>query len=235
MATTTIPDYPRGITFEEVWAALKETAERQKETDRIIKETAERQKETAERQKETDRELRENARKQQEESAREYRELRESMKETDRKFKETDRKIGELGNRFGELAEHLVAPSICEKFNELHFSFENTSQNHVIRNAEGRCIAEIDLLLENGDIVIAVEVKAKPNQKDVDDHIGRMEILRRRADARHDTRKFQGAIAGAIMSEAVRNYAHKTGFYVIEQTGDTVKIAIPEGFTPGEW
>ena len=88
---------------------------------------------------------------------------------------------------------------------------------------------------ENGDTVIAVEVKAKPLVMDVDDHINRMEILRRRADARNDTRKFRGAIAGAIMDASVRNYAHKAGFYVIEQTGDTVKINIPEGFTPREW
>ena len=39
----------------------------------------------------------------------------------------------------------------------------------------------------------------------------------------------------AIMNEEVRKYAHKTGFYVIEQTGDTVKIDIPEGFIPKEW
>jgi hypothetical protein len=210
MAETTLPDYPRGITFEQVWAALMEDREN------IRKWQEEGQKQREENQK------------RREEADREFQKLRESMKET-------DRIIGKLGNRFGELVEHLVAPSIREKFNELHFSFENISENHVIHNAEGRCIAEIDLLLENGDIVIAVEVKAKPLEKDVDEHIGRMEVLRRRADARHDTRKFQGAIAGAIMSEAVRNYAHKTGFYVIEQTGDTVKIANPEGFTPGEW
>jgi hypothetical protein len=42
-------------------------------------------------------------------------------------------------------------------------------------------------------------------------------------------------LAGAIVSEAVRNYALKTGFYVIEQSGDTVKIDVPEGFAPREW
>ena len=36
------PDYPRGITFEQVWTALMETREQQKETDRILKENAER-------------------------------------------------------------------------------------------------------------------------------------------------------------------------------------------------
>jgi predicted RecB family endonuclease len=128
-----------------------------------------------------------------------------------------------------------VAPSIYEKFNALGFNFEESSENKKIIDSSGKHITEIDILLENGDIVIAVEVKAKPAQKDVDEHVGRLEILRRRADVRKDTRKFRGAIAGAIMNEAVRDYAHKTGFYVIEQTGDTVKISIPEGFTPREW
>ena len=169
------------------------------------------------------------------ELAESQKELKESMKETDRRMKETDRRLGELGNRFGELAEHLVAPSIKEKFRALNLNFEHISHNHEISDKQGHSLAEIDLLLENGDIVIAVEVKSKPLQKDVDEHIRRMEILRQRADKRHDSRKLQGAIAGAIMQDEVRNYAHKAGFYVIEQTGDTVKINIPEGFKPRVW
>ena len=157
------------------------------------------------------------------------------QKETDRQMKETNRKIGELSNRFGELAEHLVAPNIMEKFNALGFTFDTITQNQRIMDKTGNLLTEVDIQLENGDIVIVVEVKAKALQKDVDEHITRIEILRRRADARQDTRKFQGAIAGAIMQEEVKKYAHKAGFYVIEQTGDTVKINIPEGFMPREW
>ena len=206
MAKTTSPAYSHDLTFEKVWAMMQETERRMQETDRRMQETDRRM-------QETDR----------------------MMQETDRQMKETDRKIGELGNRFGELAEHLVAPNIREKFNDLHYSFENTSQNHEIFDASGRYLTEIDLMLENGDTVMIVEVKAKPLQKDVDEHIQRMEILRRRADMRQDKRKYQGAIAGAIMNEAVRRYAQKAGFYVIEQTGDTVKIIIPDGFIPREW
>ena len=157
------------------------------------------------------------------------------MKETDRRMKETDKRIGDLGNRFGEMVEHLVAPSINEKFNELGFSFDTVSQNIQITDSSGNFLAEIDLLLENGDIAIAVEVKAKPSEKDVDQHINRMEVLRSRAYIKNDNRKFQGAIAGAVMNKEVLNYAHEAGFYVIEQTGDTVKISIPEGFVPREW
>ena len=194
------------LTFEKIWAMFQETREH-------IEENARQMKETDRRMMETDRQ----------------------MKETDRQMKETDRKIGKLGNRFGELVEHLVAPSIKEKFNEINFDFDTVSQNIKISDASKQCVTEVDILLENGDIAIAVEVKAKPLQEDVDDHINRIEVLRRRADAHNDTRKFRGAIAGAIMSDSVRNYAHKKGFYVIEQTGDTVKITMSENFIPREW
>jgi hypothetical protein len=35
--------------------------------------------------------------------------------------------------------------------------------------------------------------------------------------------------------KTVRDYAQKTGFYTIEQAGDTIKINIPEDFKPREW
>ena len=165
-----------------------------------------------------------------------FQELREEMKETDRRMKETDRRIGELGNRFGELAEHLVAPSIMEKFNERGFHFTDKSENIEIKKAgHPDTYTEIDILLENDNLAIAVEVKAKPGEKDVDEHLERMEILRMKADKRKDSRKFQGAIAGAIMHQAIRSYALEKGLYVIEQSGDTVCINIPEGFKPREW
>ena len=182
----------KGLTFEDVWAALMETRGHLEETDK-------------------------------------------QMKETDKRMKETDKKIGALGNRFGELAEHLVAPSIKEKFNALGFTFEQISQNHQISDSINHCFTEIDLMLENGDTVMVVEVKAKPLQNDIKEHVKRMELLRSRADARNDRRKFQGAIAGAIMTNSVRDNIHKAGFYAIEQTGDTVKINNPEGFKAREW
>jgi hypothetical protein len=158
------------------------------------------------------------------------------MQETDRRMKETDRLIGELGNRFGELAEHLVAPNIKEKFNALGFGFTQSSLNLRVEDVQSkRALAEIDILLENGDIVIAVEVKSKPLCRDVDRHAERMDVLRQAADRRQDRRKFRGAIAGAIMADEVKQYALDAGFYVVEQSGDTVKIEIPAAFIPREW
>ena len=156
-------------------------------------------------------------------------ELRESQKET-------RRQIGELGNRFGELAEHLVAPGVMEKFNEAGFNFTRRAIDVIVKEIDDpNAYAEIDILLENGDIVVAVEVKAKPKAADVEKHIQRMEILRMYADKRNDKRIYQGAIAGAIVNQDMRDYIIQTGFYLIEQTGDTVKLTIPEGFTPRVW
>lgn len=162
------------------------------------------------------------------------RQIKEATKETNRQMKETDRKLGELGNRFGELAEHLVAPSIKEKFNALGYHFDGIIKNREIYGPDGY-EAEIDILLENEDFSIAVEVKVKLGEKDVDAHIKRIEILRRYMDRYHDNRKLRGAVAGAIVSPETRRYALKKGFYVIEQSGDTVKIEVPPDFMPREW
>ena len=163
-------------------------------------------------------------------------ELRESQKKTDKQMKETDRKIGELGNRFGKLAEHLVAPGIMEKFNKKGFNFTRCSNAVLIKEAGNPdALAEIDIMLENGEIVIAVEVKASAKPADVDKFVKRMELLRRTADQRPDTRKYQGAVAVAIMNQSLRDYILQSGFYAIEQTGDTVKLTIPKGFVPREW
>jgi hypothetical protein len=157
------------------------------------------------------------------------------MKETDRKMQETDRKIGKLGNRFGELVEHLVAPNLLEKFNDLGFAFGRAGPNVVFKDPGGVLVAEVDILLENGELALAVEVKAKLTVPDVQEHLEQMGKLRRYADAHGDKRRLMGAVAGAIIAEGVKPFAFKNGFYVLEQTGDTVKIEAPEDFVPRTW
>ncbi|MDR0455965.1 MAG: hypothetical protein LBH20_04685 [Treponema sp.] len=205
----TVSDRPpptgEGLTFEKVWAMFQETREQMKE-ERL-----------------------ENERKWQEEKLENERKWQEERKKT-------DRIVGKLTNRFGELVEHLVAPNIKEKFNEIGFCFTKTGMGVDIfdpKNPEDAI--EVDVLLENGDIVMAVEVKSKPNDKDVNEHIQRIEALRRHADRNHDKRRYQGAMAGAIMSEAVQRYILKKGLYIIEQTGDTVRINVPPGFKARDW
>jgi chromosome segregation ATPase len=201
------------------------------ETDRYMRKLNE---ETARQMRETDRQIR----KSNEETNRKIKETNKHIEETSRKIKETNKHIGELGNRFGELAEHLVAPNIIEKFNSIGFHFDDISAGlrKVIHDeSSGREVAEFDILLENGDSIVGVEVKAKPSEQDVEDHARRLRILRLNKDKKGDKRKIYGALAGAIMPDAVKTAIFKEGFYAIVQTGDTVKIDFPKDFTPKTW
>jgi len=233
--TSTLPDYPRGVTFEEVWAALKENAERNKEISQMMQETDRQLKESAERHKEIDQMMKENAERQ--------KETDQQMKETDRRWERTKRiieengrQIGGLHRSFGELAEHLVAPGIVRRFRGLGFKFDSIADgNFKILDDQGQVITEIDLLLENDEYIIAIEVKARPAAGDIEHHTRRLEILRDHRRKKNDSRKIQGAIAGAIFGKAEKKAALDAGFYVLEQSGDTMKIDIPQGFVPKEW
>jgi hypothetical protein len=157
------------------------------------------------------------------------------MKKTDLQMKETDRKISRLGSRIGDLVEELIFPNILEKFNKLGYVFGKAAPNVRFRTIDGIYVAEVDILLENGDAVLAVEVKTHLTDADVRDHLNRMEKLRDYADEHGDRRKLLGAVAGAIASEEVKVFAVKSGFFVLEQSGDTIRISVPEGFKPREW
>jgi uncharacterized coiled-coil DUF342 family protein len=163
-------------------------------------------------------------------------ELRASMKDTDERIKAVGEQIGKLGNRFGEMVEYMVEPNLVAKFKELGFTFEKSHQNTLIRDQEDRIIAEIDVFLENGDRTMVVETKVKPDSADINDHLERMEKLRRYADSRNDRRKYLGAIAGVVFGESEKIYALRKGFYVIEPSGDTFNIIVPAGDChPREW
>jgi hypothetical protein len=206
-----------GLTFEKVWAMFQETDRKFQETSREIQElklvVEENGRQMKDRAAETDRKFR----------------------ETDRQIKEMSRKIGDLGGRFGDLIEHIIAPNLIEKFNRLGFMFGKMGTDVLFKDPAGKTLAEVDILLENGDIVMAVEVKSKLRIEYINDHISRMNKLRQYAGEHGDKRRLMGAVAGAVIPEGAKPFALKHGFYVIEQTGDTVKIDTPEGFVPKEW
>ncbi|MDR2446667.1 MAG: hypothetical protein LBD58_05195 [Treponema sp.] len=142
-------------------------------------------------------------------------------------MKEIQTNMGDVSNRFGELVEHLVIPNIVQKFNALNYHFEDTAKERKFHNPEiGRVEAEFGILLENGKYSVGVEVRAKPNENDITDHISRLEYLRRYKDKRRgrpgDTGGHSGSgYAGrrdarrvesrAVCDRAVRGYGQDRG------------------------
>ncbi|MDR0710062.1 MAG: hypothetical protein LBF77_08355 [Spirochaetaceae bacterium] len=213
----------RSSNFEEVWTALKETErlmrESQQKADRRMEEADRWMEETKRLMRETDRKMQETDRRMQETDRR--------MQETDRKMQETDRKISKLGSRIGDLIEHLTAANILEQFQDKGYEFTRISRNTKLKDPNNRTLAEIDILLENGDFAMVVEVKSLLTLADVKDHIKRMRTLRQYADAHRDTRKYVSSVSGALIEDSARNFALEKGVYVIEHTGETIQIKVP--------
>jgi hypothetical protein len=226
---------PPAKSFEEIWAIIQETNEWRKETIEQMKESS----------AEADRRFKESGA----EVDRRIKEVAEQMKETDRRLKETEklikengklikengRQLGDVHNRVGELVEHIILPNILKKVEPLNFKFKHVRKRFKFTDKNYRVIAEADILLINGEYIMIIEVKTVLKVKDVDDHLKRLERIRRDAFPSDESRRFIGCVAGAVADETVKNYAHKKGLYVLEQSGDTLKLDVPEGFTPRMW
>jgi hypothetical protein len=197
------------LTFETVWAMFKETDHKFQETNHKFQETDHKFQETDRKFQETDRRILESDRKIQEI-------YEEFSRETRAALKEASRIVGNLGNKLGIVVEHLVLANIREKFNALGYRFNKIGPNVLIDDQESKIITQIDAMLENGTYALAVEVKTQLNVNHIDEHLERMEKLRRYADKRGDGRKFLGAVAGAIVADNVKEYALKKGFFVIK-------------------
>ncbi len=190
-AVQTQPTYPKGITFEQVWAVLDRVSKKQEE-------------------------------------------LVEIQKATDRQIQRTESELGRLSKRMGEVVEFMVAPNLCEKFREFGFNFSQSNQNTIVSDKANKISFEIDVKLENYSKAMLVEVKTKPTTEDVKDHVKRLEKMRKFADLHNDKRAFLGAVAGAVITDNVRKYVLKQGFFVIEPSGEGFNITSPKG-QPKEW
>jgi len=158
----------------------------------------------------------------------------QGMKELREIQKENAHQIGKLSSRMGEVVEHMVAPNLREKFRELGYDFPKANPNSDVSDRKNNIHLEIDVMLENGDKAMLVEVKTKPTTEDVQDHIKRLEKMRVYADLHGEKRTFLGAVAGVVMSDNVKEYILKQGFFVIEPSGETFNI-IPPNNKPKEW
>ena len=157
----------------------------------------------------------------------------ERQEKTDQQMQETDKRIGSLTSRIGEIVENMVGGDIVGQFQALNIAIKSHSRNKTFGTRGTSESGQIDVFLENGDIVILIEVKTRLTDDDVREHIERLEKYRRYGD---EKRRIMGAVAGAVVSDDVIKFAHRQGLYVIVQSGEAVEIiASPEGFVAKEW
>ena len=149
--------------------------------------------------------------------------LKESNLRTEKAIKETQKNVGGLSNSLGSIVERILTPGLPKKFRKFGYSFGRIASYSYTSGV----YAQIDGMLENGTQAIAVEVKTKLRETDIDDHLVRMEKIRKHANEHGDKRQFMGAMATFITDEVAKNYALNKGLFIIEPSGEDVKVTKP--------
>jgi hypothetical protein len=140
-----------------------------------------------------------------------------------------------LNRSVGELIETLIAARLWEKFPG--YNLVRAYQRVPIFDEKNHIQTDIDILLSDTGLVMAVEVKRELDRmRDVDEHLERMERIRKHPPMEVVGKKMLGAMAGGVVNVDVRHYAYESGFFVLELTGETVAlIPPPTGFVPKQW
>jgi hypothetical protein len=151
---------------------------------------------------------------------------------------------------FGELYDHEVIPHIVEKFCNLGFQFDSVSGSREITlDKTKQLYACFESVLEGREAYIGITVSTIISDEDVDEEedeyecdpvkglVRSLEVFRlhRNKIGVGVKQKIYGALAGAVVSDKAKTAALKAGLYVVVPSGDTVKIDVPEGFTPKAW
>jgi flagellar biosynthesis chaperone FliJ len=168
-------------------------------------------------------------------------ELSESLEKTTQELSDTihrlDDNVGGINRSLGRVVELVVLPGLMEKMNtQFGYQFDNVSPNKKFTDS-GQEYAEIDLFLENGESVMAVEAKTRVREKDMNKFLERLDALRQ-----HETRAgvagktIYAAVAGISFDDNARKIAEAKGMYFvdIDQNNDRINIKPPAGMA-GKW
>jgi vacuolar-type H+-ATPase subunit I/STV1 len=155
----------------------------------------------------------------------------------DKQLDKLTKDVGGLRNSIGEMTETLIAARLWEKFSDYPYNLKRAYQRVPVYYENNQIATDIDILLSNTEWVMAVEVKNSLHRMDeVDNHIRRMELIRKYPPLETVGKRLVGAMAGGVVKPEVRDYIHSSGFFVLELTGETVSLVKPAiEFTPREW
>ena len=198
-------------TADEVWQLLGELIKSQKETEQLFKEQS----------RESDRRF--------QESDRHFRETERLIKEQNQRV---DEQLGKLGNRLGEFVEWQVRPAAVRLFQERGIDVVELSSDLSVQKGDDGL--EIDLLVVNGSEAIAIEVKSKLTQTDVDEHLERLDKFKKLLP-RYQSLTILGAVAAMVIPSEVARYAYRQGLFVIAQSGENLVILNDQKFQPKAW
>jgi hypothetical protein len=163
--------------------------------------------------------------------------LQRTQQTLEKTIEELSGNIYGVNRRLGEIVEMVVLPCLMKKMNELNHKFTMSSPQKRF-SRDGKHIAEIDLLLENCDEIMAVEAKARFKLGDMNRFLKRIELLRENEDVTGAAGKTIYAAAAAIgFDKNARELARELGMYLIDidQDNDNIEVTPPPDGKAGTW
>jgi uncharacterized protein YoxC len=225
-------------------AAVAETvdklSETVKETSRELRQTTKNVDKLSETVKETSRELRQttqNVDNLSETVKETSRELRQTTKELAESVDKLNKNVGGINNSIGKVVELVLLPGLMENLNsQFGYQFDNISPNKIFTEG-GKMYAEIDLFLENGEAVMAVEAKTRVKESEMNTFLKSLNELRQHeVKAGVAGKTIYAAVAGISFDAHARKLAVANGMYLVEldRGNDRIKIVPPAGAV-GKW
>ncbi|MGD1855948.1 MAG: hypothetical protein ACFB2W_17035 [Leptolyngbyaceae cyanobacterium] len=180
-----------------------------------------------------------------------------SQEEADRRFAEADRRAAEskaefderiakseaiaaqanqavnsLSSRWGRFVENIVAPAALRLFQEQGMAVQEVYQR--VRSARGNRNLEIDILVVDDDVAVAIEVKSRLTQDSIRQVLRSLEQFKQ-AFPHYASYRLYGAVAAIEIDKDVDTYAYNQGLFLIQQSGDSVSISNTSDFKPRTW
>lgn len=155
-----------------------------------------------------------------------------SMEELRQTVANASRKVGRLGDRWGTFVENLVEPAVLRLFQERGIDIQTTYRR--AKSTRPQASMEIDILAVDGDVAVAIEVKSRLAQQDVDDFCEKLQKFKQ-AFPEHSSHQVYGAVAAIEFVQEVDRYAYRKGLFIIRQCGDSVELANDGSFQPRAW
>lgn len=192
MNTSVIPQQQGDLSWAEIKEMIKETSIQMQETDRRMQETDRIVKETS----------------------RGIAELKESRAKT-------DEKIRELAEQFtsttGHITEGIMHPAAIRVFQEAGYDINRYYHNLKRKNKQKQTEMEVDLLMLDDTLVIAVEIKTDCRKKDIDHFLRQMPKFKKLFPEYRD-KEVLAAVAAINYDSDASQYAHEQGLLVISTT-----------------
>ncbi|NEQ30959.1 MAG: hypothetical protein F6K04_08140 [Leptolyngbya sp. SIO4C5] len=144
----------------------------------------------------------------------------------------TSREVAGLTTRWGQFVENLVEPAVIRLFQARGIDVQETYRP--IKSKRAGAQMEIDVFAVNGASAVAIEVKSRLSQRDVDEFVETLSRFKQ-AFPHYGSYQIYGAVAAIEIDADVDRYAYRRGLFVIQQSGETVEIANGDAFSPAAW